>query len=61
MIDEDRMTMLVVTREMGFARSVANRIIFKDAGRIVEQNEPQAFFEHPGHERRKALLDRILH
>ena len=57
---EDGMTMLVVTREMGFARRVADRIIFMDAGRIVEQNEPQAFFEHPCHERTKAFLDRIL-
>lgn len=58
---EDGMTMLVVTHEMGFARRVANRIIFMDAGRIVEENEPQAFFEHPRHERTKAFLDRILH
>ena len=58
---EDGMTMLVVTHEMGFARRVADRIIFMDAGRIVEQNEPQAFFEHPRHERTKAFLDRILH
>ena len=58
---KDGMTMLVVTHEMGFARRVADRIIFMDAGRIVEQNEPQAFFEHPRHERTKAFLDRILH
>jgi general L-amino acid transport system ATP-binding protein len=58
---EDGMTMLVVTHEMGFARRVADRIIFMDAGRIVEQNEPQAFFEHPRHERTKLFLHRILH
>ena len=52
---EDGMTMLVVTHEMGFARRVADRIIFMDAGRIVEENEPQAFFDHPRHERTKAL------
>jgi general L-amino acid transport system ATP-binding protein len=60
-VAEDGMTMLVVTHEMGFARRVADRIIFMDAGRIVEQNEPQAFFEHPRHERTKLFLDRILH
>jgi general L-amino acid transport system ATP-binding protein len=58
---QDGMTMLVVTHEMGFARRVADRIIFMDAGRIVEQNEPQAFFEHPRHERTKLFLHRILH
>ena len=58
---EDGMTMLVVTHEMGFARRIADRIIFMDAGRIVEQNEPQAFFENPRHERTKAFLDRILY
>ena len=60
-VAEDGMTMLVVTHEMGFARRVADRIIFMDAGRIVEQNEPRAFFEHPRHERTKLFLDRILH
>ena len=44
---EEGMTMLVVTHEMGFARQVANRVIFMDAGQIIEQNEPEAFFTNP--------------
>jgi len=55
------MTMLCVTHEMGFARQVANRVIFMDAGQIVEQNEPEAFFLHPQHERTKLFLSQILH
>jgi general L-amino acid transport system ATP-binding protein len=55
------MTMLVVTHEMGFARQVANRVIFMDAGQIVEQNEPEEFFLHPRHERTKLFLSQILH
>ncbi|MDR3471201.1 MAG: amino acid ABC transporter ATP-binding protein [Devosia sp.] len=55
------MTMLVVTHEMGFARQVANRVIFMDAGQIVEQNEPEAFFLNPRHERTKLFLSQILH
>ena len=58
---EEGMTMLVVTHEMGFARQVANRIIFMDAGQIIEQNEPEAFFNHPQHERTKLFLSQILH
>ena len=58
---EDGMTMLVVTHEMGFARQVANRVIFMDAGQIVEQNEPEAFFTNPVHERTKLFLSQILH
>ena len=54
-------TMLVVTHEMGFARQVANRIIFMADGQIVEINEPKAFFEHPQHERTRAFLRQILH
>ena len=57
----DGMTMLVVTHEMGFARQVANRIIFMDAGQIVEQNQPEEFFNHPQHERTKLFLSQILH
>jgi general L-amino acid transport system ATP-binding protein len=57
----DGMTMLVVTHEMGFARQVANRIIFMDAGQIIEMNEPQEFFAHPQHERTKLFLSQILH
>jgi general L-amino acid transport system ATP-binding protein len=54
-------TMLVVTHEMGFARQVANRIIFMADGQIVEINEPKEFFEHPQHERTRAFLRQILH
>ena len=58
---EDGMTMLVVTHEMGFARQVANRVIFMDAGSIVEENSPEEFFQHPRHERTKLFLSQILH
>ena len=57
---EDGMTMLVVTHEMGFARKVANRIIFMDEGQIVEENEPQAFFKNPKNDRTKLFLSQIL-
>jgi general L-amino acid transport system ATP-binding protein len=56
----DGMTMLCVTHEMGFARQVADRIIFMDGGEIVEVNEPRAFFAHPRHERTRRFIDRIL-
>jgi len=58
---ESGMTMLCVTHEMGFARQVANRVIFMDAGQIIEQNEPEEFFLHPQHERTKLFLSQILH
>ncbi|EEE44518.1 MAG: amino acid ABC transporter ATP-binding protein [Labrenzia sp.] len=58
---EEGMTMLCVTHEMGFARKVANRVIFMDAGQIVEQNEPEEFFTNPQHERTKLFLSQILH
>ncbi|MFD1704129.1 amino acid ABC transporter ATP-binding protein [Methylopila henanensis] len=57
----DGMTMLCVTHEMGFARQVADRVIFMDAGQIVESNEPNAFFANPQHERTKLFLSQILH
>lgn len=57
---EDGMTMLVVTHEMGFARQVANRIVFMDQGQIVEANVPEEFFAHPQHERTKLFLSQIL-
>ncbi len=57
----DGMTMLVVSHEMGFAREVANRVIFMDAGQIIEANEPEAFFSHPQHERTKLFLSQVLH
>jgi general L-amino acid transport system ATP-binding protein len=58
---QEGMTMLCVTHEMGFARQVANRVIFMDAGQIVEMNEPNEFFSHPQHERTKLFLSQILH
>ncbi len=58
---EEGMTMLCVTHEMGFARQVANRVIFMDQGQIVEQNSPKEFFENPQHERTKLFLSQILH
>src|SRR5438477_2450447 len=58
---QEGMTMLCVTHEMGFAREVANRIVFMDAGQIVEANEPNEFFAHPQHERTKLFLSQILH
>jgi len=58
---EEGMTMLCVTHEMGFARQVADRVIFMDAGRIVEVNEPNAFFTRPQHDRTQLFLSQILH
>ncbi len=56
----DGMTMLVVTHEMGFARQVANRVVFMDEGQIIEMNAPQEFFANPRHERTKMFLSQIL-
>jgi general L-amino acid transport system ATP-binding protein len=56
----DGMTMVVVSHEMGFARQVANRLVLMDAGQIIEMNEPEAFFNHPRHERTKLFLGQIL-
>jgi general L-amino acid transport system ATP-binding protein len=63
MIDLARegMTMLVVTHEMGFAKSVAHRVLFMDAGQIVEQNSPDEFFDNPQNDRTKLFLSQILH
>jgi general L-amino acid transport system ATP-binding protein len=55
------MTMICVTHEMGFARQVANRVIFMDAGEIVEVNAPDAFFDAPQHRRTQRFLSQILH
>ena len=62
MIDLARegMTMICVTHEMGFARAVADRVIFMDRGEIVEQNTPEAFFSNPQNERSKQFLSQIL-
>jgi glutamate/aspartate transport system ATP-binding protein len=58
---QEGMTMLVVTHEMGFARRVANRIIFMDQGRIVEDSPTQAFFSAPSSERAREFLAKIIH
>ncbi len=57
---ESGMTMLCVTHEMGFAREVANRVLFMDEGEIVEENEPEEFFFRPRHDRTRAFLNQIL-
>ena len=54
------MTMLVVTHEMGFAKTVANRVIFMDEGEIIEQNNPDEFFDNPQNDRTKLFLSQIL-
>ena len=57
---EEGMTMLCVTHEMGFAKTVANRVIFMDYGEIIEQNPPDEFFDNPQHERTQLFLSQIL-
>ncbi|MCP4328156.1 MAG: amino acid ABC transporter ATP-binding protein [Alphaproteobacteria bacterium] len=57
---ESGMTMLCVTHEMGFARKVANRVIFMDEGQIIEENEPEEFFNNPQNDRTKLFLSQIL-
>ena len=57
---QDGMTMLVVTHEMGFARKVANRVIFMDEGEIIEENDPETFFNRPQNDRTKLFLSQIL-
>jgi len=57
---EEGMTMLVVTHEMGFAKQVADRVIFMDGGEIIEQNEPNEFFNNPQSDRTKLFLSQIL-
>ncbi len=58
---EEGMTMICVTHEMGFARKVADRVIFMDAGQIVEENTPAEFFDNPQNERTQLFLSQILH
>ncbi|TGS71759.1 amino acid ABC transporter ATP-binding protein [Mesorhizobium sp. M3A.F.Ca.ET.201.01.1.1] len=55
------MTMVVVTHEMGFARQVADRVIFMDHGQVVEDGPPDSFFSNPRHERARAFLDQVVH
>lgn len=57
----DGMTMLCVTHEMGFARRVADRVIFMDGGQIIEQNDPDSFFDSPQNERTQEFLKQLLH
>ena len=57
---QDGMTMLVVTHEMGFAKTVANRVIFMDEGEIIEENNPTEFFVNPRSDRTKLFLSQIL-
>lgn len=58
---EEGMTMICVTHEMGFAKTVADRVIFMDAGEVIEQAPPQEFFDNPQSERTKLFLSQILH
>ena len=57
---DDGMTMLCVTHEMGFAKQVADRVIFMDGGEIIEENTPDEFFDNPQHDRTKLFLSQIL-
>ena len=57
---QEGMTMLCVTHEMGFAKTVANRVIFMDYGEIIEENNPDEFFDNPQHERTQLFLSQIL-
>lgn len=57
---EQKMTMVVVTHEMGFAREVATRVLFMDEGYFMEENNPKDFFEHPQNERLKSFLSKVL-
>ena len=57
---DEGMTMVVVTHEMGFAREVANRVMFIDEGKIVEQGSPEAIFGNPQHDRTKDFLSKVL-
>lgn len=60
-LSKEDITMLCVTHEMGFARQVADRVIFLDSAKIVEEGTPQEVFEHPKNERTKAFFSKILH
>jgi ABC-type polar amino acid transport system ATPase subunit len=57
----DGMTMVVVTHEMGFGRAAADRVVFLDEGRIVEEGSPDELFDRPRHERTRVFFDTILH
>ena len=57
---DEKMTMVVVTHEMAFAREVATRVMFMDEGYFIEENDPKNFFEHPQNERLKNFLSKVL-
>ena len=57
---KERMTMAVVTHEMGFAREVSDQVVFFDSGRILESGTPSDIFDHPKSERTRAFMDKIL-
>ncbi len=57
---QEGITMICVTHEMGFARQVADRVIFMDAGEIIEEDDPESFFNAPKNERTKTFLDQVL-
>ena len=57
---DEGMTMVVVTHEMGFAREVGSRVLFMDGGKILEQEQPQAFFSNPKHPRTQLFLSKVL-
>ena len=59
-LSKENITMVVVTHEMGFARQVADRVIFMADGTIIEEGTPEHFFENPTHERTKQFLSKIL-
>ncbi len=59
-VADDGLTMVIVTHEMGFAREVANRVVFIDEGKILEENEPNEFFSNPKHPRLKDFLSKVL-
>jgi general L-amino acid transport system ATP-binding protein len=58
---QEGMTMICVTHEMGFAKTVAHRVIFMDGGEIIEEKPPEEFFTHPKSERTRLFLSQILH
>ncbi|BBH27016.1 peptide ABC transporter ATP-binding protein [Intestinibaculum porci] len=60
-LGKEGMTMIIVTHEMGFARTVADRVIFLEDGQIVEENSAEAFFDHPSSDRAKLFLSKVMH
>ena len=60
-LGKEGMTMIIITHEMGFARTVADRVVFLEDGHIVEENEAEAFFSHPQSERAQLFLSKVMH